>query len=142
MSTETYLNVDRSRLEAFLSLPANEPVVMLNLLRFREIADYNQSPELAPPEPISGQEAYRRYGEHALPMVRKAGGETLFSGAPGAFLIGPDSEEWDLALLVKYPSRAAFMKMISDDAYRAGAGHRSAALEDSRLLPITHSTMS
>lgn len=50
-------------------------IVMLNLLRLRAIADYAQSPELAPAEPISGRAAYDRYIAHTLPFLRASGGE-------------------------------------------------------------------
>jgi hypothetical protein len=109
---------------------------MLNLLRFREIADYSLSPQLAPNEPISGAAAYDRYIEHTLPHLRRSGGELLFVGSGGPFLIGPDTERWDLVMLVRQNSVAAFMAFASDTDYLAGLGHRTAALEDSRLLPL------
>ena len=49
-------------------------------------------------------------------------------------LIGPATESWDQALLVEYPSPAAFLKMVSDPAYLAITVHRTAALSDSRLI--------
>src|ERR1700758_1857293 len=49
-------------------------IVMLNLLRFREVADYVASPELAPEQPISGAEAYDRYIVHAMPYLAASGG--------------------------------------------------------------------
>lgn len=111
-------------------------VVMLNLLRFREVADYAQSPELAPATPISGEQAYRRYMEHTEPFLRQSGGEVLFFGKGGPFLIGPREERWDAAMLVRQESVASFMAFASNQDYLAGMGHRVAALEDSRLLPI------
>lgn len=111
-------------------------VVMLNLLRFREVADYSASPELAPETPISGEAAYRIYMEHTLPFLRKSGGELLFYGKGGPFLIGPMSERWDVAMLVRQRSVNDFMAFASDREYMAGLGHRVAALEDSRLLPL------
>jgi hypothetical protein len=55
-------------------------VVILNLLRFRETADYSQTPQLAPSQPISGASAFERYIEHALPYLQSSGGELLFLG--------------------------------------------------------------
>ena len=111
-------------------------VVMLNLLRLRKTADYSANPELAPAEPISGAAAYDRYIAHTLPYLTASGGELLFLGNGGAFLIGPENERWDRAMLVKQRSVQAFMAFADNDGYRAGLGHRSAALEDSRLLPL------
>ena len=108
---------------------------MLNLLRFREQADYARSPELTPDEPVSGRAAYRRYEANTLPLLQAAGGEVVYHAEGGGALIGPADERWDLVLLVRYPSRDAFLSMTSDPAYLAGVGHRTAALEDSRLVP-------
>ena len=111
-------------------------VVMLNLLRFRSIADYSATPELAPSTPITGEEAYRLYVAHTLPHLRESGGELLFFGRGGEFLIGPSEERWDAVMLVRQASLASFMAFASNQAYLSGIGHRIAALEDSRLLPI------
>ena len=112
------------------------PVVMLNLLRFRPVADYSGSPGIAPDEPISGVEAYRLYVEHTLPHLRKSGGELTFMGKGGRFLIGPGDERWDAVMLVRQRSVGDFLAFASNPEYLAGMGHRQAALEDSRVLPL------
>lgn len=112
-------------------------VVMLNLLRFREVADYSAHPELAPERPVSGAEAYDRYIVEAMPHLRARGGDLLFLGDGGPFLIGPESESWDRAMLVRQSSVQAFLAFATDEAYLAAIGHRTAALADSRLLPLT-----
>jgi hypothetical protein len=114
------------------------PVTMLNLLRFRAEADYSSDPDLAPAEPITGREAYDRYVQHTLPFLNAVGGELQFMGAGGFFFVGP-LERWDLVMLVRHASLEAFMAMAENHAYLAGMGHRVAALEDSRLLPIVES---
>src|SRR5689334_9169242 len=95
-------------------------LVMLNLLRFREIADYSASPELAPAQPITGAEAYERYVAHTLPLLRKSGGDLLFAGEGGPFLIGPEEERWDRAMLIRQKSTGAFMAFAVAEAYQAG----------------------
>jgi hypothetical protein len=112
------------------------PVVMLNLLRFRPIADYSAHPHLAPEQPITGAAAYRRYIDHTLPHLEKSGGSLDFVGTGGHFLIGPSDERWDAVLLVRQRSVADFLAFASNAEYLAGIGHRIAALEDSRLLPV------
>src|SRR5262245_24354595 len=111
-------------------------LVMLNLLRFRDVADYSANPELAPQAPISGAEAYDRYIAHTLPHLRKSGGDVVFLGEGGPWLIGPDGERWDRVMLVRQQSLAAFVAFAENPAYLAGLGHRTAALADSRLLPL------
>ena len=112
------------------------PVVMLNLLRFRTIADYSDAPHLTPDVPISGEAAYKLYIDHTLPFLARSGGEVLFYGTGGGYLIGPSEERWDVAMLVRQASVQSFLAFASDQEYLLGVGHRTAALEDSRLLPL------
>lgn len=114
-------------------------VVMLNLLRYRAVADYSATPQLAPPTPITGEAAYRLYMEHTMPHLEKSGGKLLFFGRGGGFLIGPSDERWDAAMLVQQSSLTSFMAFASNAEYLGGMGHRTAALEDSRLLPLEES---
>lgn len=132
-----HLEVTPEAGRAFFSAPPAGPLVMLNLLRFRAVADYAAHPQLAPPAPISGEEAYRRYVAHTAPFLERSGGEVLFIGHARAFLIGPESERWDAAMLVRQRDAQSFLAFASDPACMAGIGHRVAALEDSRLLPLT-----
>ena len=103
------------------------PVVMLNLLRFKEHADGID-------EGMSGADAYARYGEEAAPFLDGVGGRLLHAAAAGQTVIGPEGREWDMVLLVQYPSRKAFLEMAGDPAYLEVHKHREAALEDSRLI--------
>ncbi len=134
--TKRYLEPTRETGRALMLRGIPGSVVMLNLLRFREVADYSATPDLAPARPISGAEAYELYIEHTLPFLRESGGEVLFRGHAGPFLIGPELERWDQVLLVRQKSVEEFMAFASNEDYLAGIGHRLAALEDSRLLPI------
>ena len=137
--TQSYLEPTHESGRQFFAQGITGPIVMLNLLRFRATADYSATPDLAPPSPITGEEAYRLYMEHTLPHLEKSGGNLLFFGRGGAFLIGPSNERWDAAMLVAQESSAAFLAFASNLEYLAGIGHRLAALEDSRLLPLVES---
>ncbi|MEM7656026.1 MAG: DUF1330 domain-containing protein [Bacteroidota bacterium] len=131
-----YLHATPESGRHFVQHQQEGPVLMLNLLRFRVQADYTASPELAPETPISGKEAYRTYMACVQPLLEKVGSQLLFSGKGGNQLIGPEAEQWDLVLLVQHPSVADFLSFANDADYLAIAGHRTAALMDSRLLPI------
>jgi hypothetical protein len=133
---ETFLEPTQESGRAFFLRGIAGRVVMLNLLKFRATADYTATPELAPREAISGEAAYRLYMAHTLPHLEASGGKVLFFGRGGPFLIGPAAERWDAALLVQQESTAAFMAFASNEDYLRGLGHRTAALEDSRLLPL------
>lgn len=133
---DSYLDASDEDARRLLERAIEGPVTMLNLLRFREVADYGGSPELVPPEPISGRSAFDEYVRHTLPFLEASGGSVTFYGLGGHNFIGPPEERWDLVMLIEQSSLAAFFAFASNPAYLAGIGHRTAALEDSRLLPI------
>ncbi len=110
--------------------PDQKPIVMLNLLRFRETAEYADASEPA----VSGKKAYSRYSRAVMPLLFEVGGQPLWMGKARAGVIVPDGEAWHEVLLVHYPSRAAFVRMVTSDAYRRILHHRTAALADSRLV--------
>ncbi|WP_439489461.1 DUF1330 domain-containing protein [Algoriphagus sp.] len=110
-------------------------VVMLNLLRFRKIADYTSLERIKPIGEISGEEAYQLYLTGILPALEKAGSQIIYYGKSKNFLIGPDLEVWDAVLLMEHVSVSKFMEFAQQEEYLKFAGHRTAALEDSRLLP-------
>jgi uncharacterized protein (DUF1330 family) len=134
-----HLEVTRDAATALFTRGIDGELVMLNLLRFKAVADYSAHPALRPTVPISGRDAYERYIAHTLPLLEASGGSLLFLGDGGQYLIGPPEERWDLAMLVRQQSLTDFMAFASDPAYLAGLGHRTAALEDSRLLPLVPS---
>ena len=137
--TVRYLDVSREAGAALFSRNIAGPILMLNLLRLRKVADYSGNPELEPPAPISGAEAFQKYIDHTLPFLKKSGGDLVFLGKGGQFLIGPQEEQWDLVMLVRQNSLNDFLAFSSNQEYLSGLGHRTAALEDSRLLPIIES---
>ena len=133
---QTYLEPTQESGRAFFMRGIPGKVVMLDLLRFRAVADYSATPQLAADQPITGEAAYEVYMEHTMPYLEKSGGRLLFFRRGGGFLVGPSDERWDAAMLVEQSSAAAFMAFASDAEYLSGIGHRTAALEDSRLLPL------
>ena len=106
-------------------------VVMINLLRYRDHAEY---PVRSDATPCSGRDAYQRYAAVAVSTVEQVGGRILWMGSVKSAVIAPPDETWDDAVLVQYPSRQAFVEMVSRADYQAAAVHRKAALADSRLL--------
>ena len=103
------------------------PVVMLNLLKYRETAESGSGVD-----GLSGEEAYRVYGRRFAELNPKFGGEPIWMGKALNTLIG--DEDWDMIILVRYPTRRQFADMIADADYQAIAPIRAAALEDSRLV--------
>ena len=121
---------------AFLGRGIAGPFLMLNLLRFRTRADYTESPHSAPAEPISGSAAYDLYIQHTLPFLAATGGTVSLLANGGRYFVGPSDERWDVAMLIRQASLKDFFAFASNPAYLAGVCHRTAAVEDSRLLPL------
>ncbi|MCM0612201.1 DUF1330 domain-containing protein [Marinobacter sediminum] len=109
--------------------PKDQPIVMLNLLRFREQANYKDEST-----DRTGREAYSLYLKEAADCVKAVGAEVIWSGHSVGSLIAPPDESWDQVLLVRYPSIDAFMAMIETPEYKGVVKHRTAAIRDSRLV--------
>ena len=133
---KSYIDVTQEAGRDFVMRKIPGEIVMLNLLRFRETADYSATPDLCPQTPISGVDAFQHYIDHTLPFLRETGGDIVFLGKGGKFLIGPETERWDMAMLIRQQSVNSFLSFASHEGYLKGIGHRTAALEDSRLLPL------
>lgn len=111
------------------------PIVMVNLLKFRERAAYPEGSSVAP---CTGAEAYARY-QHAFTVTVGATSqaEVLYEGPVQQIFIGdPAAREadWDKVLIVRYPSRQHFLAMMANAEYREALVHRYAGLERTVLL--------
>ena len=136
MNESCYLDPTQENGAALVQRQISGNIVMLNLLRFRDVADYSDFPELAPSTPISGREAYQKYMNHTLPFLTETGGSVIYSGLGGRYFVGPVDQGWDMALLIQQSSLESFFNFAQHPEYLAGIGHRTAALLDSRILPL------
>lgn len=123
-----YIDPERAQFDAFKALPRDQPVMMLNLVRFRDRASYPDG------HAASGAEAYAAYSRESAPVFRRVGGEIVWRGRPELVLIGPEAERWDVVFVARYPTAGAFLEMVTDPAYREAVRHRQAAVRDSRLI--------
>ena len=136
---DAYIDPDRQAWEIFKSLPTDQPIQMLNLVRVKPKADYPaEHPDHG--KDISGLDAYRAYGRTTAPIFARVGGRQIWAGKPQVMVTGPTDEAWDLAFIAEYPNSGAFLEMVRDPDYRELVKHRSAGVADSRLLrlaPVT-----
>jgi len=128
------VNPTREQFKAIFSLPIDQPILMLNLLRFRPTAVYAATDPEHGASPVTGAEAYRRYSEAATPVFDRVGGSQVWIGRPELTLIGPADEAWDLAFIARYPTAQSFVDMLRDPDYNRATRHRTAAVADSRLV--------
>lgn len=108
--------------EQFLALASDQrpgEVVMLNLLKFKA---------------GGGSESYGRYGDAAVRMVEERGGKVLWMGRAEHLVIGEEGDEWDAVALVSYPSKQAFVEMVTQPRYIEAHEHREQGLERTVLL--------
>ncbi len=139
---KTYLNVTQNSGKRFyLEFKDKGKIVMLNMLRFKDKADYTNLKIIAPDIPLTGKQAYDLYMELALPFLNEVESKVLFYGESNHFIIGPEEEKWDSILLVEHQSVSKFMSFAQNREYLLIAGHRTASLEDSRLLPIVENDL-
>ncbi len=130
---DAYIDPDRAAFDAFKALPRDEPIWMLNLVRFRAFARYPDGHADSAAN-RTGAEAYREYGRLSEPVFARVGGRVFWRGAMQAMLIGPADERWDAVFIAHYPSAAAFLEMVTDPDYRSAVVHRTAGVETSRLI--------
>ena len=131
-----HLDPSHENVVALIERNIEGPISMLNLLRFRDVADYANFPALAPAGAISGRAAYELYMTHTLPFLEATGGSISLVGEGGSFFVGPTDERWDLALIVRQTSMEDFFAFASNEEYLTGVGHRTAAVADTRILPL------
>jgi uncharacterized protein (DUF1330 family) len=119
---------NKQQFAELIASPDEEPVVMLNLLKFKDTADDGAS---------SGASEYAKYGDSVVQMVENRGGKVLWMGRADQILIGDPAEGWDSVALVEYPSRKAFIDMVTTPEYEQAHEHRESGLERTVLIACT-----
>jgi uncharacterized protein (DUF1330 family) len=125
------INPTKEQFAAFQRMPDEGPIHMLNLVRLRDRAAYEDGRE------ASGAEAYKAYARESAPVFERLGGRQFWVGRFDRMVIGPEQERWDLVFIAEYPNPAAFVAMVRDPAYREAVKHRTAAVAESRLIRLT-----
>lgn len=107
-----------SDLKRLLAEDDGGPLVMLNLLRFTD----------------GGREKYADYAELFVERImERYGAELLYYGDGSTVLAAEPGQEWDAVVLVRYPSRESFSRMVADPEYHEISHLRSAALAEAVL---------
>ena len=130
--TQQMFHIDPNEevLEAMRQADPSQSIVMLNLLRFRD-----QALEGFGVDGLTGQQAFQRYGQLNEGEGVRFDSEPIWLGLSNRTIIG--EEQWDVAILVRYPTRQHFIDKLDDPTYREISLVRAAALIDSRLIELT-----
>ncbi len=131
----TYIDSDKKAYDAMLELPVDQPLDMLNMIRYKDKAVYEEGSEFAKKN-WTGEQAYAEYRRHSSPVARRVGSSVAYVGAPQLTVIGPEYEKWDSIFIIRYPNLKSFQALLSDPEYKKHAFHRSAAVADSRLIRL------
>jgi uncharacterized protein (DUF1330 family) len=125
MNLENRVYPEEDQIEALRQPGPDGPIVMVNLLKFRERATYADGRADA----ISGREAYYRYADEVQKLLEGVGGRVLYSGTASWLMLGRIDALWDEVALAEYPNRAALLRLATSPECRAIAVHREAGLE-------------
>ncbi len=128
-----YVNSDKRAYAAMQALPVNEPIYMLNMIRYNAKAKYQAGSKFAE-KGWTGAQAYMEYIRHSAPIAERTGSTATFVGEPQLTLIGPEHERWDSIFIASYPNLSSFLDLVGNADYQKHAFHRSAAVADSRLV--------
>ena len=132
MKVENKIFPNDEQLKGFDDNPEIGPIKMLNLLKFKERAEYSDGRQTK----LSGIEAYSIYSIETQEHLKKVGGKLVFSGPVSRLMIREADELWDAVGIAEYPNRAAMLKMITDSAYLKSYEHREAGLEGQLNIEI------
>jgi len=124
------INVEEGALDLMSKGNLEEPVIMLNLLKYLDKAKIGYGVD-----GLTGRQAYEVYGKKFAKFQPKYGGEPIWMGRVHNSIIGKD--DWDITILVFYPKRKNFINMFNDPEYMDIAPIRAAALKDSRIIEMT-----
>ena len=112
------------RVKAMMEPGPNGPIYMVNLLKFKDEAEYEDGRATD----LSGRQAYQLYGQAVSSLIADYGGEISFVADVTFLSLGQVEDLWDEVAMAKYPNRAALLAMSTSDAWREASVHRSAGL--------------
>ena len=98
------LTPEPAELEALRARVDPGPVVMVNLLKFKQ---------------PDGRAAFGRYGQITAPLIQREKGEIVYAGQAGPVVAG--REDWDMVILVRFPDIGHFIGLAADPVYQTEA---------------------
>lgn len=112
------------QVEGFLTPAAEGPIFMVNLLKFKALAEYEDGRQTE----LTGREAYHIYARGVAEVIQQVGGRLCFGAEVERLMLGEVEELWDQVAIAMYPSRTAMFEMIQLPEYAEISVHRSAGL--------------
>ena len=116
---------NQTQMNEFLEGDIDSPISMVNLLKFKKKAEYEDGRDTQ----MSGKEAYQIYAIEVQEHLKNVGAEMVFGGAISRLMLGEVEDLWDSVAIARYPSRKAMLEMMMSSEYQESEKHRSAGLE-------------
>ena len=133
MHVANNLYPNEAQIAGFAEPGPDGPIVMVNLLKFRDRAQYPDGHH----SDLSGEQAYQLYGQAVSELLREVGGSMAFSADVARLTIGEVEDLWDKIAIAVYPSRAAMLAMMQSPRMQEIAVHRAAGLEGQLNIEAT-----
>ena len=125
MKVENKIMPNEEQINGFLENSEIGPISMVNLLKFKDKACYEDKRDTD----LTGEEAYQLYAIEVINFIEKYGGEFVFGGKVSRLMLGEVEDLWDAVAIAKYPNRKAMLDMTMDPEYQKIHVHRDAGLE-------------
>ena len=125
MKVQNKKQPNEEQIKGFIDSPEVGPISMVNLLKFKDKAEYSDNRETS----LTGREAYLIYAKEVVAHVERFGGTVVFSKNINRLMLGEVEELWDMVAIAKYPNRKALLEMSLDSEYLKSHIHREAGLD-------------
>jgi len=124
---------NKEQIKGFMEPASEEPICMVNLLKFKEKAEYEDGRDTD----LTGREAYALYEEGVKKLLQEIGGGIGFEGDVERLALGEVEELWDVVGLAVWPSRGVMFEVMQSPEMQAISVHRSAGLAGQLNLETT-----
>ncbi len=134
--TNEVMPTSQERIAEMMAPGPDGPIYMVNLLKFKDQAEYADGRETD----LSGRDAYQIYGREVSKLIVEYGGQITFVGDVTFLALGQVDELWDEVAIAMYPDRAALFKMSTSPEWQAIGVHRAAGLAGQLNIETVGST--
>lgn len=134
MEVNNKVSPSEEQIKGFFEPGSEGPIYMLNLLKFKDKAEYEDGSETD----LTGAQAYARYGAEVSKILIKLGGGGMFNAKVERLMLGEVEDLWDMVAIAMYPSRQAMIDMMQSEEYQAIHHHRDAGLAGQLNIETTN----
>ena len=124
MEVKNQVRPNQEQMQGFMEPGPDGPIYMVNLLKYKDVAEYEDGRETA----LTGREAYQVYAVAVADLLVEFGGGMIFGGEVSRLMLGEVEDLWDEVAIAMYPSRKAMLEMMMSPTMQEIGQHRAAGL--------------